>query len=95
VAPTEEVTVSSENFAIRLVSPIEDQIRYLRRKGSRLVDTLDQRMQKQRDLVVEILNRRGWSLSELLKTESEDLPDEELRLCKQSWLDCEYIDSLR
>ena len=85
--------MSFEQSAIHIVS-LEDKIRYLRFKRSLLVATLDERVETQRMLIKEALAARGWSLAELLESEDEDL-DAELKLCRQAWLDCDYIDYLR
>ena len=83
--------------ALRKAPSYEDIIRGLRRCRYKcpMVDSLDSRMKKQRALVRRVLARRDWELDDLLATDDDDLPDDELKMCKRIWLDTEYIDNLR
>lgn len=77
---------------------IDDVICYLRWKHPEMVETLDDRMRHQRELVTEILLKRGMKARELFQLtprEAEELDDPELRLCYHVLRDIAYIDSLR
>ncbi len=63
-----------------------------------MVDTLDQRIERQRELVAEILNRRGIDFDAFEKTPSKEVEvweDAELKLLWHLLRDADYIDSLR
>jgi len=77
---------------------VDDTICYLRWRYPEMIETLDDRMKRQRELVLEILLRKGQSPKELAKMtheEAEALDDVELRLCYHILRDVAYIDSLR
>jgi hypothetical protein len=63
-----------------------------------MVDTLDQRIERQRELIAEILRGRGIDLDEFERTlvnEVEEWTDQELKLLWHLLRDANYIDSLR
>jgi hypothetical protein len=80
------------------IPTIDDVICYLRWRHPEMVETLDDRMKHQREMVLELLLKRGMSPRDLMKmhpSEVDDLDDLELRLCYHILRDVEYIDSLR
>lgn len=85
---------------LKAVPSLEDKIRFLRRCPERcpMIETLDQRMTKQRELVEQVLKARGLDVEQLrrlTREEAEGLDDHELRLCWHVLRDIDYIDSLR
>jgi len=77
---------------------LDDTICYLRWRHPEMIETLDDRMKRQRELVLEILLRKGQSPRELVRMTQEEveaLDDVELRLCYHILRDVAYIDSLR
>ena len=63
-----------------------------------MIETLDDRMKRQKEIVLEILLQKGRSprdLFHLTPAEAAALEDVELRLCYHILRDIEYIDSLR
>jgi hypothetical protein len=91
--------MSHEQPALRIVPTLEDQIRSMRRCffGCPMVDTLDERVARQRKLVQALLKRHGVTVNELLAIPIKkiDEHDEELQLWYHILRDCDYIDSLR
>ena len=85
--------------ALRLVPSLEDQIRAMRRCqiGCPMVDTLDERVARQRRLVQALLEAHGLTVDELLATPPREMEhhDKTLQLWYHILRDCEYIDSLR
>ena len=77
---------------------IDDTIFYLRWQHPYMIETLDDRMKHQRELVLEILMRKRMTARELFKLtndEADALDDPELRLCYHVLKDIAYLDSLR
>lgn len=85
--------------ALRIVPTLEDQIRSMRRCDMRcpMVDTLDQRIARQRELVRKLLDRHGLTIDDLLAIPLKEIEerDAELQLWYHILRDCDYIDSLR
>lgn len=90
---------TGEQTALRMIPTLEDQIRSMRRCSVRcpMVDTLDQRIMRQRQLVQNLLARRKMTIEELLALPLKKIEkqDEELQLWYHILRDCNYIDSLR
>lgn len=78
---------------------LEDRIRAMRRChiGCPMVDTLDDRIKRQRALVKRLLAQHGLTIDELLAIPLTEIEgrDEELQLWYHILRDCDYIDSLR
>lgn len=91
--------VSAVVVPIRQPQTLEDAIRFMRRCPTRcpMVDTLDDRIRRQRALVRKILERHGLTVDELLAIPLKEISirDEELQLWYHILRDCDYIDSLR
>jgi hypothetical protein len=80
---------------VRTVS-LEDAIRSLRAyKSCPMIESLDKRIARQRELVGELLKGYGVTVEELLATDVEELESEELLLFYHLLRDADYIDSLR
>ena len=80
------------------IPTIDDVICSLRWRYPEMVESLDDRMRHQRELVLEILLRKRVSPHDLMKltpAEADELDDPELRLCYHVLRDIAYIDSLR
>jgi hypothetical protein len=80
------------------IPTIDDVICYLRWKHPEMVETLDDRMKHQHEMVLEILMKKGVSPRDLMRMtpgEANALDDLELRLCYHVLRDIAYIDSLR
>lgn len=78
-----------------IYTPLEQRIRVLRQL-SPMVDSLDQRIKRQRALAKKILKERGLTTKYLMSLQRDDLPDDDiLILCYNILTDCDYIDSLR
>lgn len=63
-----------------------------------MVDSLDKRTKRQRQLVLRILQKMSWTEEQLLAlsvTQVNDLENETLKLCYHLLRDLEYLDSLR
>ena len=74
---------------------LEHRIRALRHFYP-MVDSLDQRIKRQRELVARILEKRGLTITYLMDLQKAELPDDdEIILCYNILMDCDYIDSLR
>jgi len=84
---------------LKLVPSLEDRVRYMRRCdiGCPMVDTLDQRLERQRELVQRVLTKHHLTVEDLLAIPPSkiDERDEELQLWYHVLRDCEYIDNLR
>lgn len=78
---------------------LEQVIIHMRRHPARwvMVDTLDQRINRQRDLVEKILQERNLSINDLLSLSLSEISSEDLQLqlCYHVLRDCGYIDNLR
>ena len=85
--------------ALKLVPSLEDRIRHLRRCDMEcpMVDMLDQRIARQRELVQKLLTKHSLTIDTLQAMSPEDVvrQDEELQLWYHILRDCDYIDSLR
>lgn len=92
--PCHQQAVPSSSLSIHYTT-LEQRVCLLRQLPS-MVDSLDQRIKRQRALVVQILKKRGLTPKYLMSLQKVDLPnDDELILCYNILMDCEYIDSLR
>jgi hypothetical protein len=89
---------AAQELSEAVVPTIDDTICYLRWRYPEMIETLDDRMRRQRVLVMELLLSKGKSPGDLMKmtqAEVDDLDDVELRLCYHILRDVAYIDSLR
>jgi hypothetical protein len=90
---------TNEQPALYVVPTLEDQIRAMRRcyMECPMVDTLDDRIARQRRLVQKILEYHGITIDELLALPPKEIDnqDEELQLWYHVLRDCDYIDNLR
>lgn len=75
---------------------LEDTICYLRWAYPEMIETLDQRMERQKAMVDRLLRDRGIDPDELVERTPSEVPDDEIvRFCYHVLRDIEYIDGLR
>jgi hypothetical protein len=97
--PVQTRETRHEEISVDVVEPtLDDTICYLRWRYPEMIESLDDRMKRQREMVLEVLLKKGMTPRELLKltpSEADELEDLELRLCYHILRDIAYIDSLR
>jgi len=85
--------------ALKLVQTLEERIKTMRNCPNRcpVVDTLDERIDRQRRLVEGLLQKFGLTVDQLMSISIRDIKtkDIELQLWYHVLRDCDYIDGLR